>query len=690
MIKIMKLCLWVLAFIPLIVDNTIFAPENSNFFMRSVLVLITIFFLINFFYSSYFREVIVKKISFFIKNPIVISILAFLSIFIISTIFSIDKYSAFWGTMGRAEGLVGLVYLFSFFTFSLFIFEKKDWLWFFKLSLFVSFIIIFKEFFQFFSGVDRPGSFFNNPTFLAGYLLFSIFCSIVIFSEIKNNFFKYFSVLILILSILGIFITGTRGTLVGLAVGIIVVFIYSIIKGRSISFLNFNLRKVLIIILCFIFLFGAFFVTTRQNKVWQKVPGLSRIALISGKDDTTQTRLIMARLSLQSINPKEEGIKKFLIGWGPENFSLAYGKYFNSKQFQYEAGWFDRSHNKLFDLLVMTGVFGLLTYLSIYFFFFKSIFKIKDFSLLNVGLLLFGSSLLVHLLFVFDQITTSIFFFGLLSFSIYLTIDNISENIIKKQKSKDKIINKLTIFSGIFFLFLILFLYFVFFSNDLPSFRQIKEYDSLRKGNYPDVILNKIDRVMSPFTLAQMSIRYDFLFFMTKNYNPKDDIMVKLSDLAFSKAEEYIKRVPLDLQFLSILAYNYNNQGKDFNNPEFIKKSEEYLRTLLLMAPNRPDFNYVLALNLFYQKRYNESFNLAENLFDKNPEYFSQNNTGKAEWFYILFIKHFYEVKDKDNFIKATKRLKDNEYVDSATLDQIIEFINKTGVWPNINFGEKE
>jgi len=682
--KMIKVCLWTLALIPLIADNSLFTPTNSVFFMRTFLFLISVLFLIGFLFSQNFRSEVIRKVNLFIKNPIVISIGVFLLVFIISTIFSIAKYNAFWGTTERAEGLVGLIYFFSFFIFSLFIFEKRDWLWFFKLSLFVSLILLIKEFSQFFGGAVRPDSFIGNPTFLAGYLLFSIFCSIIIFSEAKDKFFRYFSVLIFILSILGIFISGTRSTLVGLAFGFIVVLIYSLIKGKSISFWNFNLRKASIIILCFVFVFGVIFMATRSSGVWQKVPGLSRVAVISEENKTTQTRLLMAELSLESMNPKVEGLKKFLIGWGPENFSLAYAKYFNPKQFAYEVGWFDRSHNKLLDALVMTGILGLLAYLSIWFFFFKSIFKRKDFSLLNIGLLLFGVSLLVHLLFVFDQITTSIPFFVVLAFFICLS----QEPFLRMEKNNNKIketeiIEK--VYFGVFLSILVLFLTFVYFKNDLPSFIQIKEYASLREKSEVNNLLNKIDEVFEPFTVAQMKIRYDFLSFLSQNYDSKNESIVKLSNIAFERAEEYSQKMPLDLQFSNLLGFSYLNQGKETKDLEYLKKGEEIFKRILVLAPNKLDFNYGLALSWLYEKRYEDSFSKFEQIFNSNPQYFSQKVKG-PEGIYTLFIKHFYDVKDKANFIKTANRLKENNYVSSKDLDNIIDFINKTGVWPSINF----
>ena len=374
MTRITKICLWALAFIPLISDDTIFSPNNSNFFMRSFLILASLMFLIQFLSSKFFRNNIIEKLRNILGHPLTISILAFVSISIISTIFALDKYTAFWGNTERAEGLVGIIYFFSFFILSLLIFEKKDWLWFFKLSLFTSFILLGKEFIQFSSGIGIT-SFVGNSAFLAGYLLFSIFCSIILFSESESKFFRYFSVVMAILSFLGIFIAANRGTIIGLIVGFFSILIYGIFKGKNISYRKFNFRKISVILLCCFFIFSAVFISTRNNGVWQNVPGLRRIAAIGTENDTTQTRLIVSKLSLQAVNPIQNGLRKFLIGWGPENFSIAYGQYYNPKQFDYEKRWFNRAHNEFLDRLVTIGILGLFSILSIYFFLLKFIFK---------------------------------------------------------------------------------------------------------------------------------------------------------------------------------------------------------------------------------------------------------------------------------------------------------------------------
>jgi len=699
--KIIKIYLWAIAFTPLMMDNSVFFPSvtGESIFMRGFLFLICIFFTINFFYKRQFRKKIIEKIKIFIKNPLFISILAFILIFIISTIFSIDKYSAFWGNADRAEGLVGIIYFFSFFIFSILVFEKKDWLWFFRLSLVVSSVLLLKEFIQFSDGLGRPGSFTNNPTFLAGYLLFSIFCAIIVFKgiltprEITGNRrkylflmgWKYFSIGIFILSILGIFIAQTRGTILGLVVGFVSVLIYGIFKGKDVFYKKLNLRRLSIIFLCFLFIFSCVFVLTRKNEMWQKVPGLGRVAAVNSEDITIQTRLLMTKLSIKAVNPIENGWKKFLIGWGPENFSLAYSKYFSGEQYKYEVGWFDRSHNKLLDALVMNGLIGLIAYLSIYFFFFKAIFKRKDFSLFNIGLIFFGVSLLVHLLFVFDQATTSIPFFAVLAFVLCLIGYNNIEKETKENKRKYETDKTEGIFTGIFFSALALFICFVFVRNDLSSYIQMKKYGALREKSDPKIMSEEIDKVFEPFTVAQASIRDDFLVFVSKNYDANNEFIVKLFNTSIIKAEEYVNRAPFDLRFLAHLAEVYSNKGNELNNPIFLKKGEECIRKVLIYAPNRPDFNFDLALNLFYQQRYKESFNYFEKVLDINPSFLPQN--GKiVQNIYPLFFQYFYIDRDKDNFIKTIKRLEEYKYTNAGDLDGLIEYMEKNNTWPNINF----
>ena len=684
-----KLCLWSLAFIPLIVDFKVFFPYASakNIFIESALFLAGILILINFFYSKSFREEIIEKATKYIKHPLVISIFAFISIFIISTVFAVDKYAAFWGDLSRAEGLSGMIFFFSFFAFSLFTFEKSDWLWFFKLSLFTSLILLGKEFVEYFSGVVRPGSFTGNPTFLAGYLLFSISSGLIVLNEVKGWFFRCLSIATIILSVLGIFIAQTRGTILGLGLGIIVALIYCAFKGRDINYKKLNLQKSAIALLCLGIIFSGVFAITRENKIWQKVPGLTRLAVThTGDEDdlSTQVRLFVYQSALQSVNPAQGNTGKLLTGWGPDNFLLVDSKYYNPELYQYETVWHDRAHNKFLDVLVMNGIFGLLAYLAIWFLLFRYILKKKEFSLVSIGLLTFSISYLVHLIFVFDQISTSIPFFSILAFTAYLTTTDPIKQLKKPQIALENK-EKGEILAGTFLAILTVFLAFIYLKSTLPGYVQMRNYTSIVKGLNSAVIENKIDSVFNYDTNTQMNMRRNFLEVTNRTYNKEpSELNARLLKKAISLAEDYLKKRPANFQFMTTLADLYSRKGYSLKNIEYLKRGEELLRQVLTFAPNRPDINIKLALNLLYQEKFMESFNLVEKVFESNPVV--EPDRENFEGIYTALIKYFYEQKDVTNFRKVAQRLKTNNYDGVAQLDKILDYLNKNGVFPRVDF----
>jgi O-antigen ligase len=677
--KAIKVYLWLIAFFPLIFDRNLAFFSSSTekaLFVRGFIFLAGFTFLFLFFYKKSFRYEIFEKIKRYIKNPILISLLVFLLFYIISTIFAIDKYSAFWGNLERGEGLVGLIYLVLFFLFSLLIFEKKDWLLFYKISLFVTSILVLKELIQFSGGLGRPSSFFGNPTFLAGYFLFSIFCSLIVLNEEKNIVWKLFSITSIIFSILGIFITETRGTIVGLAVGFFIAFIYGIIKGADIYYKKINLRTISIILFFVFFIFLAFFISTKNNEIWHKIPGFSRVADISNLDNTTQTRFLMAKLSINAIDPIQNGLKKFVVGWGPENFSLAYGKYFNPKQFSFELSWFDRAHNKFLDLLVMTGIFGLVSYCIIWISIFVKIFIKRKYSLVNVAILIFSVSYLTHLAFIFDHISTSIPFFIFLSYVIYFS-EYGDERVINIKNKKFFEILISIILTGVIF-----FSGFLFIRNDFIGYIQMRKYNNLINKNDTKLVVNKINTVFSPFTTAQFNIREHFLLFVDEYYRGDSDNLRRLSDISIVRGQELVKKNPYRNKLLLILSNIYLNKSQKLNDTNIIIAGEKYFYKVLELSPNRSDFNYNLALNLFVQKKYDESFIYFEKSADLNGGMFIK----ESEKIYENLFKHFFETKNKQDFIRTAKRLKENNYANSNVLDSIIDYINKNNKWPKIDF----
>ena len=123
---------------------------------------------------------------------------------ILSTVFAENPYRAFWGDIERSEGFFTILHFFVFLILILFFFEKKDWVTYLKALVMGGFIISLGSVLQFFRirilpwipGNDfRPGSLFENPAFMADYLLFVLAFSLIFLIKFykNNSCFFYFS-----------------------------------------------------------------------------------------------------------------------------------------------------------------------------------------------------------------------------------------------------------------------------------------------------------------------------------------------------------------------------------------------------------------------------------------------------------------------------------------------------------------
>ena len=356
--KVLRYLLYSLAFVPLIVTSGTLFPFifGKVVFVRLIVTLFWVIFAIYIFIEDKGARSFIGKVKKLIRNPLFILTTIFIGLTFVSAIFGVDAYRSFFGDIERGEGFLGIFYFFAFFVAALLVFDKKSWLNFFKLSLITGGIMFIDVVREFAGGMARPQSFTGNPTFLAGYFIFIAFAGLVIFLLDEKRQIRYIAIGMSLVGVIGVFLTQTRGAILGVLFGITLIVIYSAVRGRGHKlFKKINTQKLSIALLVFGVVFLGVFVATRRNPVWQKVPGVNRFATLSLQDPTLKTRLISAGVSLSAVHPSN-GMKKFLIGWGPENFNVAYNAYYNPEYLKYENLWFDRAHDKIFDVLVMNGI----------------------------------------------------------------------------------------------------------------------------------------------------------------------------------------------------------------------------------------------------------------------------------------------------------------------------------------------
>jgi len=423
----MKFLLVITALMPLMMAPSAFFPYISGkvVYFRLLITIVSILFFIALMEKKYFREQVNTRMRVLCKNPIFICLSAFYVVFSVSAFFAVNHTWAFYGSIERGEGVIGMLFFYGLFLFSLFLFQEKEWINFFKLSLIVSVIFFIHAVIEAQNGVIRSASFTGHPTYLAAYFIFIIF---IVFLFCLNTvplarFWKTVSIAVIPMSLIGILITKTRGALVGLAAGLFMALIYMAIFGKSLKWKRFNARHVSLACLSVLILFISLLVMTRQHPFWQMIPGLNRVAQMSLKDQTTQSRILTAKVALQSVDPREGNMDKLLTGWGPENFSIAWNKYYDPKIYVNDPTTLDRAHNKVLDTLVMNGIFGLIFYILTWFFAFKAIVQKGDQMPYRLPLLFFGVSYFVQNLFVFDSVVTYIPFFAFFSFLVFLQLE---------------------------------------------------------------------------------------------------------------------------------------------------------------------------------------------------------------------------------------------------------------------------
>ena len=426
LLNTMKWALIALAFVPLFVDNMVFFPAASAkvLAIRLVVALVSVLFFALLVQSTSFGEMISGRLHTLKKNRLFLAVIAYFFAYCISAIFAANSFWAFWGNPGRGSGVIGMIFFTAFFLFAALLFDKKEYSWFYKSTLLVSLLFFVHISIQLTEGIKRPSSFTGNPIYLAAFFLFSLLAAgLVFFGErSRRSGWAIVSIVAAAASVIGIFMTESRGVILGLAAGCLAACAYAFIRGKGVMLGEYSLKKIAAWILGFVLVFGGIFISTRHATFWQHVPGLGRFTALS-TDATTNSRLIADGISLSAMNPATVGIKRFIFGWGPDNYLVAFYAHIDPKLFFLDAGAFDRAHNQVFDVLVMNGLLGLLAYALMWFFVLTYIFSRKAFSAERLFLAFFTAAYFVQDLSAFDNPTTYIPFFLFLACAVSLADD---------------------------------------------------------------------------------------------------------------------------------------------------------------------------------------------------------------------------------------------------------------------------
>ncbi len=413
------------------------------------------------------------------RNLLLWSVVGFTAVLGLATIFAESPYRAFWSNFERMEGYVMILHLFALFIIASSVFRgRKAWTYLLNTTLFVSIVVGFYGFKELGEGAVRIAGTLGNSSYLGVYALLHAFiggllmmgflkhkhlhkkevslysllavvamgiavvafyrpqtfgplsayilaleglaylgCAIA-FLVLKNTKFALLTYIpVVLFNIVVLYQTGTRGSFAGLAVGVLLIALLLAILERGMKRkLGIGLLVATVVIVGF---FGSFknagFI--KNNDLLYRFSSLITFDVKSVAETQGEARLILWNMALRGVQERP------IIGWGQDNFSYVFAKYYDPKMYAQEQ-WFDRTHDVFFDWLISGGILALLGYLSLFYAVLYLLWKgpkghtgDKEWSITEksifTGML---AAYFVHNIFVFDNLSSYIIFFLLLSY----------------------------------------------------------------------------------------------------------------------------------------------------------------------------------------------------------------------------------------------------------------------------------
>jgi len=355
------------------------------------------------------------------RNKLAIVAAVFIGLLILSAIFGFNISRSLWSSSDRGIGVIALLHfsvLTLVFAVGRPIVDWKKYLeYLFWISVGMSFFVILQRLAPtlfYVANGERPGGTLGNPQYLTGYLITNIFLGLWLISRNVASVGKRYSFVVgeAVLAV-SFVLANTRGAIIGLVIGAVVLLIYSAWR----KLLPFDIRKSVyrnwaLIFLILLTVIGCVFLLTKGNTFWQKVPLFNRLAQTSLQDASTGNRIIVWKIAKDSI------LERPILGWGWDNFRYPFNKHYEPSLFTTggsETYW-DKPHNVFMEMGVSLGVVGLIVYIYLLYLMTRRLSRPDKFGVYGVAMM---AAYVAQNMVSFDTFGSFFMFFALLGVAIY-------------------------------------------------------------------------------------------------------------------------------------------------------------------------------------------------------------------------------------------------------------------------------
>jgi O-antigen ligase/tetratricopeptide (TPR) repeat protein len=518
----------------------------------------------------------------------------------------LNPYKSFWSNYERMEGFVTILHLAGYFVLAGTVLGARQlWEKFFQVSIGVSGVIGIYGLMQLAGkivinqGGVRLDATFGNATYLAAYMFFHIFLTLLFLFRSESRGAKYRYGILIALQAFILYHTATRGTILGLLAGVfltgLLVTIFEREHPRLRKAAGAGVAAVLILV-------GAFF-ALRNTSVVQNSTVLKRFADISLEETTTKSRFLVWGIAWEGVKERP------ILGYGQDNFNYVFNEHYHPQMYAQEP-WFDRAHNIVMDWLISGGFIGLAAYLSLFVAALWSIWrKGSSLSVLEKSILtgLLGGYFFQNL-FVFDNITSYILFFSILG---WLHGQALREALVSEKRFVDQaVLNAVGLPIAA-----VLTIVALYFFNGPSIMANQSMLQALVGGNNPEAALGKFKKALAYESHGTPEIREQLLHAASQVNSSSAPAELKQSfyDTAREEMTKQTSGVG-DARYELFFGNFFKNFGKTDEALAHLERARE-------LSPNKQAVYFELGAVYLEQGKYKEALEYFKTAYELAPQY---------------------------------------------------------------------
>ena len=377
---------------------------------------------------------------------------------LLSAITGVSPQRSVWSTYERMQGVNDIAHWLIYVWVLTSVFRTwEDWRWLLNFNLGVSVLMGLLGLSQYFEvgalaflrATPRLDITLGNPTYVGAYMLVNVLIALGFLGRSFLNpatpdltpaqqrrrrrarrrpegqggipaetWWRVFWVSAVALDALILYLSGTRGAVVGLTAGLL-----AFAVGYAAWGLSRRLRIASHVLITAVLGLTLVFVSVRGTEWFHAIADnnvmLRRLANTCIGDDSLRGRIDSAQVGLRGFAARP------ILGWGPENFTIAYDRYVTTEIIAGAATSFDQAHNKLIEELTTKGFLGFSSYVAMWLYMLWVVARrVREQSAQDQVFTLFVGAALagyfVQNLFLFDTPGTVGQFYLLLGFVVYV------------------------------------------------------------------------------------------------------------------------------------------------------------------------------------------------------------------------------------------------------------------------------